>query len=588
MGIALPGRFREIWLGDSEFCAPPGERPRPGCAVFREFKSGRTLRYWQDELAVMNEAPFSTGKDVLFVAYYASAEMGCFLALEWPLPEKVLDLFVEFRALNNCVAVPSGFSLLGALVAHGLDSMAADEKTSMRNLIMGGGPWNDQEQRDILEYCEHDVRALETLLPAMLPQILGTDPHPGKALSQALHRGRFMKAAAHMEFTGVPIDLHTLRRFQTSWDPIKRRLIDAINTEYDVYEDGTFTQAKFEDYLVRRGIPWPRLESGRLALDDDTFRQRAKAFPCISALRELRRTLSGMHVHKLAVGADGRNRCPLSAFRSITGRNQPSNSQFIYGMPAWIRGLIKPPPDAGVIYLDFRAQEIGIAAALSGDELMMEGYRTGDPYLSFAIQAGLASKDATKQSHKAVRDRCKQLVLGLQYGMTAKGLASRLGVPLVEAEHLMDKHRRTYRKFWQWSDRVVDAGMMGQTLRTVFGWPIHPNGAPKPRSLRNFPMQANGAEMLRLACSKGTESGISICAPVHDAILIEAPLDCLEQRIGEMRECMAEASKAVLSGFEIQTSFETIRYPDRYMDEDRGRAMWARVMGLLDPEDLAA
>lgn len=588
MGVALPGRFREIWFGDFEFCAPPGGRPQPVCAVFREFKTSRTLRFWREELSAMDKAPFPTGNDVLFVAYYASAEMGCFVALGWPLPSRVLDLFTEFRALNNGVAVPSGNGLLGALVAYGLDSMAADEKAAMRDLIMGGGPWSNQEQRDILEYCERDVRALEMLLPAMLPQILSTDPHSGKALSQALHRGRYMKAAAHMEFTGVPIDTQTLDRLRTGWEPIKRGLIDAINTEYDVYEDGAFVQAKFEGYLVRHRIPWPRLESGRLALDDGSFRQMAKAFPHISALRELRHTLSELRLNELAVGADGRNRCLLSAFRARTGRNQPSNSKFIFGLSVWLRGLIKPAPDHGLAYIDFRSQEVGIAAALSGDELMMEGYRTGDPYLSFAIQAGLAPKNATQKSHKTVRDRCKALVLGLQYGMTAEGLASRLGAPAVEAKHLMDMHRRTYRKFWQWSDRVVDTAMMGQTLRTVFGWPIHLDDNPNPRSLRNFLMQANGAEMLRFACSKGTESGISICAPVHDAILIEAPLNLMDRHIGEMRDCMAEASKAVLSGFEIQTSFDVIRYPDRYMDEDRGRGMWERVMGLLGPEDLAA
>jgi hypothetical protein len=40
----------------------------------------------------------------------------------------------------------------------------------------------------------------------------------------------------------------------------------------------------------------------------------------------------------------------------------------------------------------------------------------------------------------------------------------------------------------------------------------------------NFPMQANGAEMLRLACCLAIERGLAVCAPVHDAILIEAPL----------------------------------------------------------------
>ena len=44
-------------------------------------------------------------------------------------------------------------------------------------------------------------------------------------------------------------------------------------------------------------------------------------------LHQVRQALSGMRLHDLSVGADGRNRCLLSAFGSVTGRNQPSNSR---------------------------------------------------------------------------------------------------------------------------------------------------------------------------------------------------------------------------------------------------------------------
>jgi len=42
--------YREVWLVDFEFSAPPGERPIPVCLVAREFRSGRTVRLWQDDL----------------------------------------------------------------------------------------------------------------------------------------------------------------------------------------------------------------------------------------------------------------------------------------------------------------------------------------------------------------------------------------------------------------------------------------------------------------------------------------------------------------------------------------------------------
>src|SRR5262249_62125589 len=94
----------------------------------------------------------------------------------------------------------------------------------------------------------------------------------------------------------------------------------------------TFSSKLWEDYLIRTGLPWPTLDSGELALDDDSFREMARAYPAHAApIRELRHTLSQMRLNDLAVGADGRNRCLLSAFASKTGRDQPSNSKFIFG-----------------------------------------------------------------------------------------------------------------------------------------------------------------------------------------------------------------------------------------------------------------
>jgi DNA polymerase I len=100
-------------------------------------------------------------------------------------------------------------------------------------------------------------------------------------------------------------------------------------------------------------------------------------------------------------------------------------------------------------------------------------------------------------------------------------------------------------------------------------------------------MQANGAEMLRLACCLGTERGIEVCAPVHDAVLICAPLERLETDVARMRQAMAEASRIVLGGFGLGTDAQIVRYPDRYMDE-RGAVMWDRVMKLIDGQQLEA
>jgi hypothetical protein len=164
--------------------------------------------------------------------------------------------------------------------------------------------------------------------------------------------------------------------------------------------------------------------------------------------------------------------------------------------------------------------------------------------------------------------------------MEAENLALRIGQPTIVARDLLRAHRETYRTFWQWSDAAVDQAMLISSLHTVFGWHVHVGESANPRSLRNFPMQANGSEMLRLVCCLATERGIEVCAPIHDAVLICAPLDRLEADIAEMRAIMAEASRVVLGGFELHTDVNVVRFPDRYLDP-RGAVMWDRVMELI-------
>jgi hypothetical protein len=560
----------EIVLCDFEFETGAGERPTPVCMVAYELKSGRRHRL----MPLPASPPFPIDANTIFVAYLASAELGCFRVLGWPMPKHVLDLYVEFRHLTNGLSVNS--KLIGALSFFGLDHIGATEKREMQEAI-GTGTWRGRyTETEVLDYCQTDVDALARLLPVMLP---------GIDLPRALLRGRYMTAVSAMEHNGVPIDVPMLERLRAGWHGMQDALIADIDADYGVFDGRTFKQDRFAAFLQRAGIPWPRLESGQLDLSDDTFRQQAKAYPLIAPLRELRAELSDFRLNNLAVGRDGRNRCMLSPFRARSGRNQPSNAEFIFGPSVCWRGLIKPPPGYAVAYIDWAQQEFGIAAALSGDANMQRAYRSGDPYLSFAKLAGAVPECATKESHQAERELYKQTTLATAYGMQAESLALRIGQPVIVARDLLRAHREAYPVFWRWSDAAVNQAMLTSKLTATFGWTIHVGTESNPRSLRNFPCQANGAEMLRLACCLATERGIQVCAPVHDAILICAPLDRIEADVAATRHAMAEASTAVLPGFPLETDVKIVRYPDRYMDR-RGTVMWRKVIGLLDRPSL--
>jgi hypothetical protein len=489
------------------------------------------------------------------------------------MPRRILDLYVEHRCLTNGFSVNR--SLLGALAFHGLDHAGGTEKKALQQAI-GTGQWRGTiSPETVLDYCESDVTATARLFTSMFPLI---------DLPRALLRGRYMAAVAAMENNGVPVDAALLDRLRAGWHGLQDALIAAVDESYGIFEGRTFKLDRFEAWLSRAGIPWPRLASGQLDLSEDTFRTMAKVYPIVAPLHELRVALSSLRLNDLAVGKDGRNRTLISPFGARSGRNTPSNSRGIFGPSTWIRGLIRPPEGYAVAYLDYGQQEFAIAAALSGDVAMKAAYRSGDPYLTFAKQAGAVPPDATRKTHNPQRELFKTAALGVQYGMESESLARRLDQPPIVGRDLLAAHRRTYPTFWRWSDSVVDTAMTRSKLTTVFGWTINIGAESNPRSLRNLPMQGGGGDMLRIACCLATERGVGICMPVHDALLICAPVNSIESHVATARNAMIEASEAVLPDFPLRVDDKIVRYPDRYMDS-RGEGMWDRVMRLLDRVD---
>jgi DNA polymerase I len=156
----------------SKVPSPDGNPPFPICMVARELASGREHRLWYAD-GWPSKPPFPIGLDTLFIAYNNAAEMGCFLALGWPIPMRQLDLYVEFKMLRN-EARPQGAKspragLLDAMEFFGLDAVGAAVKDEMQQLALRGGPYSAAERDALLDYCAGDVVAVERLLRAMLP-----------------------------------------------------------------------------------------------------------------------------------------------------------------------------------------------------------------------------------------------------------------------------------------------------------------------------------------------------------------------------------------------------------------------------------
>ena len=169
-----PLPFREIWAVDFEFGAEPGENPEPVAWSRGNCAAAASCAY-----GAMNLAPRPRTRQALTCCLSPTTQAQKSVAislLAGRLPQRVLDLFTEFRNHTNGIPTVNGNGLLGALAYHGLDRIGAIEKQEKRDLILRGGPYSAAERLAILDYCETDVEALARLLPAMLSGLICRAP----------------------------------------------------------------------------------------------------------------------------------------------------------------------------------------------------------------------------------------------------------------------------------------------------------------------------------------------------------------------------------------------------------------------------
>ena len=576
----LGPRFRAVWVLDFEFETRHRVLPtRIVAMVARDVISGREICLGPDQLGV---CPFRCDGSEMFVAFYAVAEAHCFLALGWPLPPVWLDLFVEARRLSNGMpGVTHG--LVAVMARYGLRVRDSGHKKAMQQMI-GDGVWRPGDVPAIVDYCAEDVEDTVQLLHRMLPDILGEAPVRAAALSQAIIRGSFMAANAGVERRGLPVDVKSFDLFRSRWSAIRGRLITEVDAAYGVFDGQVFSQKRFAAWLAREGIAWPRLPGGDLDLDKDTFRHRGKSDHRIAPLRELREALSQVRGHSVEADADGFSRVNLRPFTSKTGRSQPSNSQYLFGTARWVRSFIKAPEGFTFAYLDFKSEELGVAAYLSGDERLAGSYTSGDPYMAFAKAAGLVPGDATKATHPKERAACKAIVLGVQYGMGPEGMAASSGVPLDTCRELLLRHRETYRPFWTFVQRYRDQLAMGDAAYTPLGWRLQlgPGADLNERSNGNWPVQSTGSDILRVATVYCQRAGVPACATIHDALAFVVPTAQADELLAIAKTEMERAAVAVVGG---HIGVDVTRYdsPDIYKDE-AGFDFYKRVMRLANEQ----
>jgi DNA polymerase I-like protein with 3'-5' exonuclease and polymerase domains len=305
----------------------------------------------------------------------------------------------------------------------------------------------------------------------------------------------------------------------------------------------------------------------------------------IEGLHALRDSLGVIVRARIPIGPDGRNRPSLFPFGTATGRNAQSKS--LYNAHASMRSFMMASERKILLYLDWRTQEVGVAAARSGDEQLAADYLAGDIYYALAKMCNLTAETDVKRwkdspEGKSQRQRMKALQLGVNYGMGVMSLSRGLGRhPLIGSEVII-RHQQRYPTYWRWREEMVQRAMLERMMVSeIDGWPLHLSTSPNKRTLYNFPMQSGGAEMLRPAANRLCEADLVPIMLVHDGILFE--LDN-EEQVAHAIEIMRASGREVCGGLDIGVDVDQkliggARYRDKRPVAMR---MWQTVMEVLE------
>ena len=581
-----------IVFPDSEFDAKKGRGEIPGfpiCICAIEIDENNQIIKHRLRAPYPSRPPWDRGTPYLTAGFALGAEAGSFMHAfpKWPFPTPAIDLYAEYMVIHNSEMVKAadggskqpGPSLIQACRRYGVPTMDPVYKEEMRNLAFSKIDHTPEDITKLEDYClEDDCASTLRLFFKMLPYL---------DLLRAPLRGAFMMEIERIRWRGKPIDTILYQETKQYAPLILPKMREDLNRKLgaEVYFAGVFKRRTMLRLMRQHNIPIPiDPKTGKESCATKLIKPMIETYPLLKDYYEDKRMIDAIKNLKLEIGSDGRARCWLNPFGTKTGRNNPSTNRELLGLPHTMRSFMKPGPGMAIAQVDIGNEEIGIAAGISGDPVLMADYRSGDPYRRFAVDA-LGMVKPTKQQRQVY----KACVLGQIYGVGAGSLARNLGISKAEARRIIDQTNARYPVLKAWLERIQIKAAHGVPITCVLGWSLKmiSGQSGEERTFLNFPMQANAAELMRLIIVRASHLPLIDCA--HDSFIVEDTIERIDQTVAELREIIRQASRDLFGGFELRADYnpetDCVRYPDRFVDErerEDGMRHWNWLMALIE------
>jgi hypothetical protein len=598
------------------------------CGVFKKGSEEPISFDLRDDMTPMKQW-LEDNKDSLFVGWnIAGAECQVLTQVmghQWVMSTEWIDLWVEWKMI--CLTHPRYFTnktgMAAAIKSLKLEDRYQADKGAVRDLILSKTSYTKEEMDSIIHYCKEDVN----ILPLLAKEIVTIFRQCGSVTrAEMIARGRHCRniAISQQMQTGFPVNAELTRKVFGNRDKLKIAISRQCNelSGFQIYEPKlkgrdpnkvcvgySFNFKNFSNYLESKGLlnEWERTDTGRLLTEDKYMDEMLSSYrnelaPLYHARNSLKQ-LSSTDLSTLLTD-DGHIKGDYWPFNQKTSRTSPKPKLgFLMNLSPWLRMLIQPTEGQAFVGIDFKSQEVLVAAALSKDKQMLDDYKT-DIYAGQASKTGFLPPGATKKSHPKERNAFKPITLGVGFGMQANSLGIRffgfwkdvaeakgddsliktMKQCLNDAEKFLIKHQQVYRDYYRYLDRhFTECRKLGY-YKSSDGWHYFIDRQRiRSTQIQNVPAQSNGAAMYRRAHDKCVEAGIWVI-PLHDAFYFTCKLSEAKDLAKIVSKFMVEAAIETLGheyGSEMGTETQIFTKELPYYDS-RGEDMYRMVCNEVD------
>lgn len=359
---------------------------------------------------------------------------------------------------------------------------------------------------------------------------------------------------ATMEANGVKIDGENLKQISEQQaleiKEIENRIFEAAGTVFNIASPKQLGEILFVKMKIK--APAKKTKSGQYPTGEEVLQKIINVHPIIRQILDYRglTKLKSTYVDALPVlinKEDGLVHTSYNQAVTATGRLSSTNPN-LQNIPVRTdkgREIRKAfvPRDKNHILLaaDYSQIELRIITHLSGDAAMSEAFREGLDI--HAATAARVYKVPIEKVTKDMRRHAKAVNFGIIYGMSAFGLAERLGISRSEAASIIDNYFKEYVGIQQYIKNNIEFARKNGYVETMLGRRRYLRDINASNSVvRNFaernavnaPIQGSSADMIKIAMSKiykaMNDKGLKskMILQVHDELVFDACLDELD------------------------------------------------------------